>query len=118
MTVQIYNTKYEGIQSKAEEVIAHLRGLLRKGYAISTATSMGKDSSCVLVLFLEALRRAKQEGESLPQCFVSHSNTLIENPAMDSYTGEMIVSLEKYIEKEDLPVQVVLAEPSITSSFF
>lgn len=118
MSVQIYSSRFEGIREKAEQVIVHLVSLLEKGYSICTATSFGKDSQSVLVLFLEAMKRARAEGIELPPCFVSHSNTQIENPAMDSYTGEMIQALELYVEREKLPVQVVLAEPSVASSFF
>ena len=118
MSVQIHNSRYEGIQQKAETVIGRIEGLLEQGYSLCSATSFGKDSSAVLVLMLEAMRRFQEKGGELPECFVSHSNTQIENPAMDSYTGEMIQSLEAFIDEHQLPLQVVLAEPSLTSSFF
>lgn len=118
MSVQIYSSRHEGIREKAEKVITFLVGLLEQGYSISSSCSFGKDSQSVLVLFLEALKRAKAAGIPLPPCFVSHSNTLIENPAMDSYAGEMLYALECYIEREQLPVQIVVAEPSVAASFF
>ncbi|MBU2952288.1 phosphoadenosine phosphosulfate reductase family protein [Marinobacter sp. F3R08] len=117
MTVQIHNSRYERIQQKAEPVINHLIDLLRRGYALSTASSFGKDSSVVLVLFFEALKRAKAQGISLPRCYISHSNTGIENPAMDSYTGEMLSFVDRFIEQHNLDVEVVLAEPSLSASF-
>lgn len=117
MTVQIHNSKYERIQQKAEPVILHIVDLLQKGYSICTASSFGKDSSAVLVLFFEALKRAKAQGIDLPRCYISHSNTGIENPAMDSYTGEMLGYVDRFIEQQDLPVEVVLAEPSLSASF-
>lgn len=118
MTVQIHNSRYERIQQKAEPVIQHLVGLVEKGYALCTASSFGKDSSVVLVLFFEALKRAKAKGIELPECYISHSNTGLENPAMDSYTGEQLMYLDAFIHQEDLPVEVVLAEPSLSASFF
>lgn len=118
MDVQIHNSRYERIQSKAEPVINHLVRLLESGYALSTASSFGKDSSAVLVLFFEALRRAKARGIDLPRCYISHSNTGIENPAMDSYTGEQLQYVERFIATHELPVEVVLAEPSLSASFF
>lgn len=117
MTVQIHNSRYERIQRKAEPVIQHLVGLLEQGYALCTASSFGKDSSAVLVLFFEALKRAKAAGMALPQCYISHSNTGIENPAVESYTGEMLSCVERYIEQSNLPVEIVLAEPSLSASF-
>lgn len=117
MTVQIHNSRFERIQQKAEPVVSHLVELLKQGYAISVAVSFGKDSSVLLVLFFEALRCAKAEGVKLPNCYISHSNTGIENPAMDSYTGEMIRHVENFIEKHNFPVEIVLAEPSLSGSF-
>ena len=117
MTVQIHNSRYERIQRKAEPVIQHLVGLLEQGYALCTASSFGKDSSAVLVLFFEALKRAKAAGMALPQCYISHSNTGIENPAVESYTGEMLSCVERYIEQSNLPVEIVLSEPSLSASF-
>ncbi|HDZ37606.1 MAG TPA: hypothetical protein ENH62_04865 [Marinobacter sp.] len=118
MSVQIFNSRFENIQTKAERVISHLIHLLEDGYALCSASSFGKDSSCVLVLMLEAIRRAKASDIDVPQCFLSHSNTGIENPAMDSYTGECLSAVERYVETHDLPVQLVLAEPSMSASFF
>lgn len=118
MSVQIYNSRFESIQARAESVISHLVGLLSKGYSLCSATSFGKDSSVVLILMLEAIRRAYKQNPDIPRCFVSHSNTGIENPAMDSYTGEMLQALEDYISGHNLPIELVLAEPSVSSSFF
>lgn len=118
MSVQIFNSRFEGIRAKAEKVISHLVGVLEEGYSLCSATSFGKDSSVVLVLMFEAIRRATEKGIEVPQCFLSHSNTGIENPAMDSYTGEMLMAVERYIEANGLPVQIVLAEPSMSASFF
>lgn len=117
MTVQIHNSRFEGIQAKAEKTISHLVGLVEQGYSLCSATSFGKDSSAVLVLFFEALRRAREADIEIAPCFVSHSDTLIENPAMASYAYDMIAAVEAYVDAHDLPVQMVLAEPSLSASF-
>lgn len=118
MSIQIFSSRFEGIRAKAEPVIEHLIGLIEKGCSLCSAASFGKDSSVVLVLMLEALRRAQAKGIELPQCFISHSNTLIENPAMDAYTGEMLLAVEQFTTDQSLPVTIVTAEPAAASSFF
>ncbi|QCF28054.1 hypothetical protein [Hydrocarboniclastica marina] len=118
MSVQIFNSRFEGIRAKAEMVISHLIGLLDSGYSLCCASSMGKDSSAVLVLMFEAMLRAKSNGTQLPQCFLSHSNSGLENPAMDSYTGEMLLAAESFVEQHGLPLRILSVEPALASSFF
>lgn len=112
-----YASHFRGLVVKAESVIRRIGELIDAGYTLSCACSFGKDSSVVLVLMLEAIRRRVDAGLHVPTCYVSHSNTEVENPAMDTYTEAMLVDLEGYCERNHLPVEVVKVTPSITSSF-
>lgn len=109
--------RFDQIVSKAEVVIARIDRLLDDGYILQCACSFGKDSSVVLVLLLEAIRRRMEQGLSSPTAYVTHSNTGIENPAMDTYTEAMLVQLEHYCETNGLPVKIIQVKPSITSCF-
>ncbi len=111
---------YSGIKQKSEAVIEHILDLFKAGKSVSVATSMGKDSSCVLVLALEAFKRAKAEGIYVRGFYVTHSNTGIENPAMGYYCDRMIEYVEQFIESNDLAgpnVKVMVARPELTASF-
>lgn len=108
---------YSSIKSKSEPVIDWIFNLLKAGHPIAIGVSFGKDSVCVLVLFLEAIKRAKSQLDFVPPCYVTHSNTLIENPALSFYCDEMCEHLELYCHKFDLPVSLLKVTPSISSSF-
>lgn len=112
-----YAAHYSGLVSKAELVIDRIGELIDSGYTLSCACSFGKDSNVVLVLMLEAIRRRVVAGLHVSTCYVAHSNTGVENPAMDTYTESMLVDLEAYCKRHHLPVEIVKVTPSITSSF-
>lgn len=103
--------------TKAEQVITWLMSLLSNSHPLCTAYSGGKDSSAVLVLMLEAIRRCKACGIRVPTCYVTNSDTLLENPAMKLYVDTMLDRIREHCKINQLPVQVLLATPSITSTF-
>lgn len=112
-----YVNHHSVIQAKAEPVIEWLMSLLAKGHPVSVGCSFGKDSSAVLVLMLEAIKRSISDGINIPQCYVTHSDTLVDNPAMSFYSDAMLDELEAYCNVQGLPVQVIRVTPSITSTF-
>jgi len=107
----------QDIYNRSEHVIEWLISLLEKGHPLSISYSAGKDSSAVVVLALEAIRRCVERGDNIPQCYITHSNTLIENPAMGVYADSMLESLCKFSKKNKLPVEVIKVTPSMSSSF-
>ena len=113
----IQTDKFASIRTKAEAVIDRLVSKLVEGYSPISAFSGGKDSTCTLVLMLEAYLRARDLGIKLPRGYISHGETRVENPAISFYTYEMIASLEAFIDREGLPLEVVVATPSLASTF-
>jgi DNA sulfur modification protein DndC len=109
--------RFARIVARAEACITRIGELIDQGYTPSTACSFGKDSSVVLVLMLEAIRRRVEAGVHVPQAFVTNANTGTENPAMDTYAEAMMTELEMYCAQHALPIKVVKVQPSITSSF-
>ena len=103
--------------ARAEACIERIGELIDQGYTCSAAVSFGKDSSVVLVLMMEAIRRRVEAGAYVQPAFVTHANTGIENPAMDTYADAMITDLEMYCARHSLPVTVIKVQPSMTSSF-
>lgn len=109
--------RFARIVARAEACIKRINDLIEQGYICSSATSFGKDSTAVLVLMLEAIRRRVEAGLYVPPAFVTNANTGIENPAMDAYVDAMISALESYCARYSLPITVIKVQPSITSSF-
>ncbi|ELA9722335.1 hypothetical protein RG035_004267 [Vibrio parahaemolyticus] len=100
-----------------EIAIDKIQSLLRSGFHLSCGWSGGKDSSCVLILLLESIKRMKAQGEFVPKCYVSNANTRREMPAIDNYIAGVINSLYTYIAKEDLDVELLEIEPPLSGRF-
>lgn len=91
---------------------------LTDGWTISLAYSSGKDSECVLHLFLMALVRATRNGTNISQHhYVIHTDTGIENPAVRWLAETKIAELEAFVEKHQLPLSIVIGKPGLTSSW-
>jgi 3'-phosphoadenosine 5'-phosphosulfate sulfotransferase (PAPS reductase)/FAD synthetase len=105
------------IQEKAEKAISWIYQLLQKGHPIACGYSAGKDSTAVLVLLLEAIKRAVNDEILIPRCYVTHSDTMIENPAMSFYASSMLDQLEMYCRNNKLPLEIVRVTPSLSASF-
>lgn len=113
----ITSNRFSRIQEKAEPVILWIMSLLETGHPIANACSMGKDSTVVLVLILEAISRVIKKCGHAPRCYVTHSDTLIENPAMSFYAQSMLDLLETYVHQNRLPVEVVRVTPALSATF-
>ncbi|HCE4694563.1 TPA: hypothetical protein NGU23_004170 [Vibrio parahaemolyticus] len=100
-----------------EIAIDKIQSLLRSGFHLSCGWSGGKDSSCVLILLLESIKRMKAQGEFVPKCYVSNANTRREMPAIDNYIAGVINSLYTFIAKEDLDVELLEIEPPLSGRF-
>lgn len=111
------NGRFHHIIQKAESVISRIDSLLEEGYLIQCACSFGKDSTVVLVLALEAIRRRIEGGLDCPEVVISHADTGVENPAMSIYAEAMMTDLSAWCSLHRLPVSIDIVKPSITASF-
>lgn len=85
---------------------------LTDGWTMSLAYSSGKDSECVLHLFLMALVRATRNGTNISQHhYVIHTDTGIENPAVRWLADTKLAELEAFVEKHQLPLSIVIGKP-------
>ncbi|EGR5063497.1 hypothetical protein C1E47_15765 [Vibrio cholerae] len=100
-----------------DDAIAKIQTLLRSGYSLSIGYSGGKDSTCVLVLTIEAVRRMLDAGEYVPQCYVTTSNTRREMPEMEQYMLDKLVALSIFIARNNLPFEILEVEPSLSGRF-
>jgi predicted phosphoadenosine phosphosulfate sulfurtransferase len=65
-----------GILVKMEAAIGIMQSYIAKDYVLSCAMSGGKDSSCVMVLMLEAIRRSARHHRG--SHYILSANTTIE----------------------------------------
>lgn len=99
-----------------EAAIAVLLGLIRKGHSLVCAASFGKDSSCCVVLMVEAVRRAVAEGIFIRH-FVTTSSTGVENPSLESHALRCQDEIRAFCVQHGLPIEVHTVYPSLASSF-
>lgn len=101
-----------------ETPIKKLQSLLLSGNSLSVSWSAGKDSTCVLILFLEAMRRLVAEGHSnLPRCTIINCDTRREMPLMDVYAEEATTLVTIYCAKHKLPIEVHRVQPPMSGRF-
>ncbi|WP_303745432.1 phosphoadenosine phosphosulfate reductase family protein [Enterobacter hormaechei] len=91
---------------------------ITSGWTMMLGYSSGKDSEALLHLFLMALTRAVRCGAVTSRNhFLLHTDTLIENPEVHWLAQKKLAALQAFIDKENLPLTIVLAQPSLTSSW-
>lgn len=115
--IQVVDSKWKDIYFRSESVINTIFNLFVSGDSVSVSCSFGKDSLATLVLAIEALKRAVELGYKPSKLYVTHSDTLVENPALGFYCKTMIEKLRDYARSSSLPLEVVICAPDITSSF-
>ncbi|MCD9476310.1 phosphoadenosine phosphosulfate reductase family protein [Photobacterium carnosum] len=80
--------------------------------------SGGKDSEVCLGLLILALMKAKRNGDKIsPHSYVLHVDTRVENPEVHNLTSNKLDKLRKFITENDIPLSIVIAQPSLSSSW-
>lgn len=100
-----------------EDAIGNIQTLLRSGYNLSVGYSGGKDSSSVVVLVIEAIERMTGNGEYVPKCYITTSNTRREMPEMEQYMLDKLVALNMYVARKQLPIEILEVQPSLSGRF-
>ena len=84
--------------------------------------SGGKDSTVLLTLVWIALRRVKESSETPFQLkrpvYVVCNDTMVENPVITSYIGEVLSMIEIGARDQGLPFFVKTTTPKLDESFF
>jgi hypothetical protein len=99
-----------------ETAIASMQSYVEQGYVLAVGVSGGKDSTCAMVLTLEAVRRAKQ-GAPGARHYITSSDTTIENPSTANFLHAMLDEVALFLEDSDLPVEIHVTQPSLASQF-
>lgn len=108
---------YEEVTAKCEIVIGYITELLLQGFGLSASMSGGKDSTAVVILMLEAIKRLKEKGAAVRRCYILNSNTLIDMPALDDYLIDVFSNIEMFVAKHGLDVCIERVIPPCSGRF-
>ncbi len=104
-----------------EEVPPHIakaKAMIRVAFSeygrLGLAWSGGKDSTTLLALAIEVLRENTGDWSLV----IVHNDTLVENPIVREHCDKSIEELRDYIVRENLPIEIRIARPSISETFW
>lgn len=83
----------------------------------SVGWSGGKDSTAMLGLLINTLKSLDTE-QLQRSVYVVMSDTLVENPMLETYMHEQVRLLTEYIKENTLPIHVKLVHPTLEESYF
>jgi 3'-phosphoadenosine 5'-phosphosulfate sulfotransferase (PAPS reductase)/FAD synthetase len=104
------------IHTLMESAIASMQSYIERGHVLAAGVSGGKDSTCAMVLMLEAVRRAKQVAPDIRH-YITSSDTTIENPSTANFLHAMLDEVAMFVEDAGLPVEIHVTQPSLASQF-
>jgi len=100
----------------AGPAVEAILSLFRAQATVVVACSFGKDSSCVMVLAIEAALRAKVQGLS-PRLLCLTGDTRIENPEIEAHAKREQSKLKALALANGLDLTIHVAMPSLSDSF-
>lgn len=106
------------ITDKVKTSVDAFYTIIERGFTCKILFSNGKDSNCILSLFLLAMMRAKRNNIPMSQHhFLININTGIENPEVHMMTQSSLSKLNSFINTNSIPLKTYVAEPSLSSSW-
>ncbi|MEM5371889.1 phosphoadenosine phosphosulfate reductase family protein [Paraburkholderia azotifigens] len=99
-----------------ERAIGSMQSYIEQGYVLATGLSGGKDSTCAMVLMLEAVRRAKSRNPDVRHYVIS-ADTTIDNPTTSNFLHSLLEEVTLFVEEAGSPVEVHVTQPSLASQF-
>lgn len=123
ISIEDYNSEIEGLKTSFEELIRETRSDLNVLYLNdkegdwTVAWSGGKDSTTVAGLVIDMLLDLDESQRKRNVHFVM-SDTVVENPNLESYMLGQIKKLKDYAEKSNLPITVNLVQRPVKESYF
>ncbi|MDP9650691.1 hypothetical protein [Paraburkholderia caledonica] len=107
---------FDEILTKIETAIAVLVELIKAGHPLC-GTASGKDSTCAVILMLEAVRRVSAEQGRQPAHYVSTANTTIENVSVARHIETMLEEIDNFAADHMLDVTTHVTAPSLAMQF-
>lgn len=79
--------------------------------------SGGKDSTVITDLVIESIKRL-DKSKRHKKIFLISSDTMVENPMIESYVHNNVEMIGEYAKNEDLPITSTLIRPPVEDSFW
>lgn len=103
---------FSAAKERFEELVARVKPLIEQ-HPVRVASSMGKDSSALLAIFIEAHRQLIAAGiKPAAPLIVSYGETRIESPVMSLYAHRQISLIKDYCAASGVEARVLCAQPS------
>lgn len=99
------------------ETIENIERELVGRLAVVTFSSWGKDSSAVAALTIAAMQNMRERGESIPELYVIHSDTMIENPLVSNHALGEGAALRRFSASTGLPIHYIEARPNLSNNY-
>lgn len=106
----------ETVRAQMERSIAAITAIARQGHTLKAGVS-GKDSTLVLCLAVEALRRMKDAGEVVPRLWVVTADTQIENPEVALMMRQVFDSVGEFAADVGLDVRCEMTQPRLSEDY-
>lgn len=103
------------LEEKIELAIEGMMQLMREGRHALVLSSMGKDSSVLCTLALWAIHRAIAQGINVPHVLFGFADTEYDNPIVNRYAKRELKKLSEYIQRHNLPAEVIVATPTLSN---
>lgn len=97
-----------------DSATAVIKDIIRQGRPIVISWSAGKDSSLLANLTLTAAAECRKEGHIPPPLFVTHADTLIENPEMHRHAMTEMERMRDFARDQNIDLQILIAQPRLT----
>lgn len=113
----ILSESEDGITATSTKILDGVdafKEVILSGKPVSIRFSGGKDSTCVVILFLLAAVELKKAGAYIPpNQVIASANTRSENPEVANLLQKTQAEIRNFCQLHDLPVTVITATPRL-----
>jgi len=103
--------------SPMERALRSIERVMLDGWAVLVAFSSGKDSSCCMVLVLNAALNLLRAGHECPPILVCHSDTMIESPVVRALADGELAKIKRFADEHGIPLEVRIGRPTLAACF-
>lgn len=111
-------TSTAAVQHLVDRSLAAITTILTAGHTVRVAYSSGKDSTLLACLTLEAARRLKAAGGSVPDIHIVSADTGIENPEVVALLRAGHSAIASYARYQGLTVHLHLTQPRLSERWW
>ncbi|BDC45393.1 hypothetical protein [Paraburkholderia terrae] len=95
-----------------ERAISSMQSYIERGYVLAVGLSGGKDSTCAMVLMLEAARRSRQAKPDVKH-YITSADTTIDNPSTANFLHSLLEEVTMFVDDAGLPVEYTSPSPRL-----